>query len=134
MDDQWDVVDPGELPPPYFSFANIGDKIVGYLTRTMEVVNNFDASKKDLLYIITTKNVATGQLEERSLNPNADLRRRLAMVALGKFIKVEFTDTLNTGKASPMKVFSVAVSKTAAAAPAVAAKPTVKPAADEVPF
>jgi len=136
----WERVEVGELPPPYAKFENIGDAIVGKLMRTMEVPNNFDPKKTDLVWVIATKNAATGAVEERSLPSSlTDLKRRLAACKVGDFVKISFTDTLDTGNKNPMKVFDIIKHKGGAKPATQAAPPPAPPApktpvATDIPF
>lgn len=116
---------------PFKSFAAIGDRHHGVFLRTVESTANYaDGPKK------VTKYIFKNPEGEYEITPPTDLRKRLEKAELRPGFKVimEFTHTRPiAGKADPMKVFTVKVDDSTAAAPAKTAP--AKPAADDdIPF
>ena len=99
-------------------FSAIGDAVLALFVRTEEdTVNYSDGPKRVTKYIFWNR--TDGEFE---VTPDTDLAKKLKKAqrpeseggfgmaeGLGHLVKAKFASTLDTGQASPMKVYSLAV-------------------------
>lgn len=85
-------------------FAKIekfGDGVEGFLVKTDKVMNARFGREE---VIADFRNDAG---DEESITLNADLLHKFSTIKVGDYVKVEYVADKDTGKASPMKVYSV---------------------------
>lgn len=123
---QFDDEIPGQDGTRLFAkIENIGDGLEGFLVKT-DKVHNARFGKEEVI-----ADLRHDDGTEESITLNADLLHKFASVKVGDYLKIEFVATKDTGKASPMKVFSVRRAKNPGTMPARREEP--KPSSDGAP-
>ena len=88
------------VTPLFFKFENIGDAIEGYFVDAQEF--NYRNGDPAVRYIVRAEDGV-----DYSFNGTAVINQRMTLITRGEYIKVEYTEDVDTGNVQPAKMFEV---------------------------
>lgn len=82
-------------------FKNIGDSVEGHYLGSYQFESKFRKGETKTAYVLRPR----GSKTNIGVVANYDLTQRMNPIPVGNFVRIEFVETLDTGKGNPMKVF-----------------------------